>query len=56
MNKGDLITTIQNINFYYGGLSQQGWTLIYTDDENFHTPEGSDHVKECNRIYNNYYI
>ena len=55
MNKGDLITIINDINFYYVGLSQQGWNLIYTNDENFHTPQGSDHVKECNRIYNNYY-
>ena len=36
MNKGELITTINDINFWYGGYNENGWHLVYTHNENFH--------------------
>lgn len=58
MNKGDLITTIQGINFYYGGWNANGWHLVFTHNENFHV--GDNILKtptpdDCRRIYRNYY-
>ena len=58
MNKGDKICTINGIDFLYGGWNENGWHLVFTDDENFHV-ENDKNVypteKDCNRIYRNYY-
>ena len=55
MKKNELITTINGIDFYFGGYNENGWNQIFTNDENFHVPKESDLAKECKRIYQNYY-
>lgn len=35
MKKGDLICTIEKINFYYGGWSN-GWHIVFTSLETYH--------------------
>lgn len=58
MNKGDLITVIEGVNFYYGGWNENGWHLVFTHNENFHV--GDDILRlptsdDCRKIYRNYY-
>ena len=58
MNKGDLITSIKGINFFYGGWNENGWHLIFTNNENFHVGDNILKLptkKDCERIYRNYY-
>ena len=55
MKKRDIITEIKGKKFFYGGWNDNGWHLIYTDDESFHVPQECDFIKECHRIYHNYY-
>lgn len=59
MNKNsEMITIIKGIRFYKGNLINNGaekQLIIFTDDENFRVPENADLIKECNRIYRNYY-
>lgn len=59
MNKGDIITTIEGINFYYGGWNGNGWHLVYTQMENFHVGNNILQLpteRDCKRIYTNYYV
>lgn len=58
MNKGDIIATINGINFYYGGWNGNGWHLVHTQLENFHV--GNDFLrlptkKDCEKIYHDYF-
>ncbi len=58
MNKGDLIVTINGINFWYGGWNGNGWHLVYTNFENFHVGDNIlqlPTVIDCERIYHNHY-
>lgn len=59
MKKKDIITEINGVKFYYGGYNENGWHLVYTDDENFHVGKERSvlpEVKDCQRIYRNYYL
>ena len=54
----EIIATLNNINFYRGAVIDNGAAkqqIIFTDDENFRVPFESNLVKECNRIYRNFY-
>ena len=54
----ETITIINGISFYKGNIIDNGaekQQIIFTDDENFKVPENSNLIKECNRIYRNYY-
>lgn len=54
----EILTEINGIKFYKGNLIDNGaekQQIIFTDDENFKVPENSDLIKECKRIYKNYY-
>ena len=58
MNKGDIITTINGIDFFYGGWNRNGWYLVFTQLENFHV--GDDILRlptkrDCEQIYRNYF-
>lgn len=57
MKKGDLICTIEKINFYYGGWSN-GWHIVFTSLETYHI--GSNILQlptkeDCKKIYDIYY-
>lgn len=54
----ETITAINGISFYKGNVIDNGaekQQIIFTDNENFIVPENSNLIKECNRIYRNYY-
>lgn len=58
--KHELIIKIGNIEFFKGNVIKNyaggdDIVLIYTNDENFRIPATCDLIKECSRIYNNYY-
>lgn len=64
MNRGDIIATVNGIDFYYGGWNSNGWHLVFTNTEKNHIGEnfhvGNDMLKlpaerDCERIYHNYY-
>ena len=58
MEKGTLLSTISDINFWYGGYNENGWQLVYTHNENFHVKKDRlDYPvkRDCERIYRNYY-
>lgn len=64
MNRGDIIATINGINFYYGGWNNNGWHLVFTNTEdshigeNFHVRNNISQIpneKDCKRIYHNHY-
>lgn len=54
----NIICTINNKNFYYGGYNENGWHLVFTEDENFHVENDRNVTpteKDCQRIWKNYY-
>lgn len=54
----EILTEINGIKFYKGSLIDNGaekQQLIFTEGENFKVPADSDLIKECSRIYKNYY-
>lgn len=64
MNRGDIIATINGINFYYGGWNCNGWHLVFTNTEfshigeNFHVENDILNLptkRDCQLIYHNYY-
>lgn len=58
MDKGELITSIDGVNFYYGGWNKKGWHLVFTSLENFHVGNNilqPPTKRDCERIYRNLY-
>ena len=58
MGKGEIITTINEISFYYGGWNENGWHLVYTYNENFHIKHDISKMptsEDCRKIFYNYY-